>query len=395
MTTATYQDWLGRRHFTSTTHFRLGTGAPSTISKHLIFEATQPFLLSAANYQSTQQGKRLAVDAFRHATGYTAQIQRNHLATETELSWHYSLADFLQFETWLANKARQPGASQTVKNIDFERLQLSQRAFRTLALNEVGYLVATNSPIAATTTQLDHAYNPVYLKMAGIFDITRADEGDAVPSQEIKAKPYYLFPVNQRLPDHTNIRSLSLRLEPPLPQVLPEVLHVDATTYHSTTDPDAHLNQALRIPVGAPALITLLTQVGTNKNPINALVELTHQQLQYTEGRPADSVLDALARGYGECTDFADLFTSLARTANFPARTIYGLAYKDGQQPVFMFHAWNEVYDGEVWRAVDPTWNQTQVDATHLKLSNTQSARLTHALNTQPLEIQIVDVQHF
>ena len=72
-----------------------------------------------------------------------------------------------------------------------------------------------------------------------------------------------------------------------------------------------------------------------------------------------------------------------------------GLAYKDGPQPAFMFHAWNEVYDDGQWRAVDHTWNQLRTDATHIPLSDTDSARLQLANNATGVRFEVRSVSYF
>lgn len=67
------------------------------------------------------------------------------------------------------------------------------------------------------------------------------------------------------------------------------------------------------------------------------------------------------------CTEFTDLFVTLARAAGIPAREINGYAYTDNPeiQPLSLvadvLHAWPEYYDAEtkVWKPVDPTWGKT------------------------------------
>ena len=89
------------------------------------------------------------------------------------------------------------------------------------------------------------------------------------------------------------------------------------------------------------------------------LVAFTHGQLNYVEHQYAGTVLTALELRRGECTDFADLYTTLARSLGLPARTVYGLAYDGEGSPGFRFHAWNEVYANDRWHSIDATWNQT------------------------------------
>lgn len=86
----------------------------------------------------------------------------------------------------------------------------------------------------------------------------------------------------------------------------------------------------------------------------------------------AFTALDALRDRKGECQSHTNLFTALARSAGIPTRIVNGLAYSkafDG----FVYHAWPEVYVGE-WRAMDPTFGQDLVDATHIKLSQGKQA---------------------
>ena len=67
------------------------------------------------------------------------------------------------------------------------------------------------------------------------------------------------------------------------------------------------------------------------------------------------------------CTEFADLFVSLARAAGIPAREVEGYAYTTNPQvqPLSLLsdvlHAWPEYWDNQKheWVPVDPTWEKT------------------------------------
>lgn len=398
MATDNFQDHHGAFHFKTTTHFQLADGEPNTIFKHLQFAPSPPHQLIHAEYRSEQAGQQTSVVAQpvveTASGGYQLRVTRQQRSNQLELDWQFGLSDLLAFETWLARGPRSAGASHTVKNLDFDRLQLTKRAFQVVDHNDTGYLVQTNSPFAATTTQLDRRYSPVHLKMAGLFDIALVDEAQAVPTRKIEAKRYYLFPLDQRLPDHTSISALTLKAHPPLPTVLPNPLRLSANSVPASTRPEDYLGESLDTPVSAAEVKSLLTRLDPQLDRVDALVELTYQTLRYEEGKPAGSVLAALSRGFGECTDFADLLTTLARAAHIPARTVYGLAYKDGSSPSLMFHAWNHLYDGSRWRSVDPTWGQRRADATHIHLTDGQAARLMHALNTQGLRFEVVDFSY-
>jgi transglutaminase-like putative cysteine protease len=79
------------------------------------------------------------------------------------------------------------------------------------------------------------------------------------------------------------------------------------------------------------------------------------------------TALDALHERRGECQSHTYLFTALARAVGIPTRIVNGLVYSK-EYAGFLYHAWPEVYVGE-WRALDPTFGQNIVDATHIKLT--------------------------
>jgi hypothetical protein len=67
------------------------------------------------------------------------------------------------------------------------------------------------------------------------------------------------------------------------------------------------------------------------------------------------------------CTEFTDLFVTLARTKGIPAREIEGYAYTNNPKikPVGtntdILHAWPQYYDKnkQSWISIDPTWGKT------------------------------------
>jgi hypothetical protein len=77
------------------------------------------------------------------------------------------------------------------------------------------------------------------------------------------------------------------------------------------------------------------------------------------------SAVEVLHTRKGECQAHTMLYTAMARAAGIPTRLVGGIVYMEGMG--FLYHSWAESYaDG--WLAVDPTFNQVGVDATHIKL---------------------------
>jgi len=79
------------------------------------------------------------------------------------------------------------------------------------------------------------------------------------------------------------------------------------------------------------------------------------------------SALDALKDRRGEYQSHTNLFAAIARAGGVPTKVVNGLVYSRSFGG-FVYHSWPEVFVGE-WRALDPTFGQTAVDATHIKLS--------------------------
>jgi transglutaminase superfamily protein len=399
----TFVDHLGRWHFQTTTHFQLESNSPNTISKHLIFAAQAPFALHQATYNNRGQSQNYTTTVTAAEHGMTAHLKRGATENNVPLDWEYSLEDFLSFERWLASNTPAPETEHITANPDFERLLIITRPYRVVEKNSQGYLVETNAMLAATRTQLNHNYRPLKLNMAGIFDVVSSTEAQAISLDKLKHKTHYLFPVDQRLDNHTKVARLHLRIQGVEHMNLPQQLKLSYNPITSKGNGVEYLGEELHYPITHAKVQSLVQQSLANRSgnaagrlaTIEALVETAHQQLVYAENKPAGSVLRALEKGQGECTDFADLFTTLARAAGYPARTVYGLAYKDDTQPTFMFHAWNEVLWNGKWQAVDPTWNQTPVDATHIPLSESQAALMMLANNTGQVSFSVVDVAYF
>ena len=415
-----YLDHLGHWHFDTTTHFALEENAPNTIAKHLTFAAHPPHPLISARYLNRSGEHLITTDITsrgpQQAHGLSATIERGSHTSINALDWSFDLGAFVAFETWLSTATRQPDQEFRLEGPDFERLRLVQRTYRVVEYAQDGYIVATNAPFAETTTQLDLDLKPLELSMAGIFEIKRSTEAEAIALQSLSRKTNYLFPVDRRILDHPDLVRLKLRMHSLKPIGLPNEIEMSAARASTQTAADRHRGEELRFPITHPTVQRLVQQahlraqqavteeITERQSASNALapedrlavelVTLTHQQLEYAEEDPAGSVLAALARGRGECTDFADLYTTLARAAGFSARTVYGLAYKDGNNPAFMFHAWNEVHTSGRWHTVDPTWNQTWADATHIPLTDLQAARMMRANNTLGVSFEVLETEY-
>lgn len=103
------------------------------------------------------------------------------------------------------------------------------------------------------------------------------------------------------------------------------------------------------------------------------------------------------------CQEFTDLFVSLARAKNIPARRITGYAHTQNEvlRPLSfvedILHAWPEYYDAQtnLWVPIDPTWENTsggvdyfsQFDLNHIVFAiNGTSSTLPYPAGSYKLE---------
>ncbi len=70
----------------------------------------------------------------------------------------------------------------------------------------------------------------------------------------------------------------------------------------------------------------------------------------------------------GDCTEHGVLTAAMCRAVGVPCRVVIGLLY-DEPHKGFGFHMWNEVYVNQRWVAIDSAFDQSEVDAVHVKLS--------------------------
>lgn len=90
------------------------------------------------------------------------------------------------------------------------------------------------------------------------------------------------------------------------------------------------------------------------------------------------SVLQTLDTKVGDCTEYAQLFVSLARASGLPAREVAGFIYTgDSTNGTVGGHAWVEVFVDGQWISMDPTGNEIDSNRAHIQFTNFMVAGLT------------------
>ena len=104
------------------------------------------------------------------------------------------------------------------------------------------------------------------------------------------------------------------------------------------------------------------------------------------------TALDVLRSKKGDCSEHTALFVALARAAGLAARPVSGLMYGGDALGAFGGHAWAEVALDGRWVAVDPTWNQIAVDATHIRLGVDSQAETMMKLYGK-VKLEVLEIQ--
>ena len=367
--------------FDSELVFRLGTGPQTRIVETLVFDAEAPYPLLTAEHAYTSANDSMHVGIERQAGGLAASVNGH----ATELDWDYLLTDYLAVEIWL-DRDQAIGAALDSKSIDFDGRSLKRESWHVVDRNDSGYRLRNRD---GSIVQMDADHLPVRLNIANLFDMT-------LQGASWTARAW------QTVTPQSDARMYDVAIDRPLetPRDLTRLLlrvraddSIDATSW-PMLHRDVQGNLALESqrdawrrvdPSGFKALsgstaahpaddpaIRLLARRATSgltdpASQLEALVAFVHGYIDYAEEDSGRTVSNILRERRGDCTEYANLLTTMARALGFAARTVTGLAY-DIESESFALHNWSEVAIDGWWLPVDPTWNQVPADAGHLRL---------------------------
>ncbi len=403
------RDFNGYWWFESLMHFSLDENPPVSISETLKFNPLPPYGLTSAEHWSNRTGvptKGLVVEA--SADGFRLSFRRGDSVSSGQREWDFSMGDYLAVESWLVQEQPAKGARFRLTMLDFAAAAMTKKTFAVVEKNAVGYRLASAAPLQPTEIQLDQHFKPVELSMSGLFQLQRTTSVDALKARTPLNRTDHRVALDRPLPDHKDIQHLVLAAagDHNLSRVWPWAwrglngwrLTLKANPVSVDDDPAKALHETLDYPVSHADVAALAQRAvdGTDDqaDQLAALVAFVHGHIDYAPDAAPTSVLETIATRSGDCTEYADLLTTLARSLGWPARTVVGLAYSVRGEPALVFHAWNEVALDGVWRSVDPTWNQIRVDATHIPVLGGQAALLRLLQGEDRLRFKVQSVRH-
>jgi hypothetical protein len=116
------------------------------------------------------------------------------------------------------------------------------------------------------------------------------------------------------------------------------------------------------------------------------------RHMKYELGVSLDRAEEIMSDGRGDCLEYATFLVALLRARGVPARVASGVAYAGSLPPTFGYHAWAEAWIDGHWVAVDPTWDEYPVDATHITFDHEDGFKMFQHFGA--LQIEIRDVEY-
>jgi hypothetical protein len=145
-----------------------------------------------------------------------------------------------------------------------------------------------------------------------------------------------------------------------------KILHSNLSK--ATINPKDFLKSSQYWPTNDPDLKTISSQLSTPKDIYNYVINTLNYKYDNIDSATRQGALSALTNPNSAlCTEFTDLFVTLARIADIPAREVEGFAYSNNTKikPINIntdvLHAWPQYYDSvkKAWVSIDPTWGKT------------------------------------
>ena len=145
------------------------------------------------------------------------------------------------------------------------------------------------------------------------------------------------------------------------------------------TDPERYRRPTSAHPADHPRLRAIADKISNQLGPnpserslAEAILEFVADFIEIVPESPysyhTTSVFDVLDNRTGDCTEHSQLFVTLARALGLPAREVTGFVYGgDDRRPSLGGHAWVEVMIDGRWVGMDPTWQEVDLNKSHVQ----------------------------
>jgi hypothetical protein len=381
----------------------LGQKAEIEYGETYEFDPDPPYALRRySNFERTEDSRK-ETEIVKAARGFKA-VQKSAGRTVTKRldALDLTLADMATPEIWARTKPA-VGEKITARSFSPDLLKIGTETYTVKARKE-----AIVEGVMERFVELDVASSEV--GKVGVFRID--DRGNMLSGTigngfaEFRREPENLAKkitysadlfvfgqatVDKPIGDPSRIEELVLRVQAPAPFELPHGAGQSLVREGGSTmlrlgkgaapPPRATpeeitdgLAETLTYPSRHPEVLKLcrkaIGDAAAPRDKVKRLVSFVSAYIEDDYGADASSVFDVITRKRGDCTEHALLLTTLARAAGIPARDITGLVYMGDEVKAFGLHAWSEVVLDGAWIPVDPTFDEMEINATHIKLGS-------------------------
>lgn len=372
----------GDFEFRTVLRFRLEAGGETRIEDRLVFDQWPPHRLVRAEHTASTGGSdptRVTI------TDSQAEVVDADSTRRAAVESDLELGDYVAIEKWLASAAPMLGDTQTARSIDFDALTIVTDQWQVVSTVGGTVEVVKESAPNAARIRIGSDLTPERMVSGGLITMHRADEHTArVWERNVplftSPTPGHTVRVEGVIANPKGLRRLTVEVDHQFGTSIPWpnsrgtdtlVAEADARKIAHADDVVLATQSTVNFPAADPQIRQLAQRavagLADSAAKADSLALFVHNHLSYRHTAGGRTVLDTVRDRSGDCTEFADLYTTLARAVGLPSRTVVGLAYQASAE-AFALHAWNEVAIDGHWRGVDPTWGQTRLAATYFAL---------------------------
>lgn len=382
---------------------RLNNTFEMQVTEHMEFDAQAPYALRGASARMSSDGEEKTIKLFRGEDGFKAEVAENG-ETRTLLPGEIdiTLADHLTPIAWVRRGVK-AGDRLVYRSFELDKLAIDRitsevKAVKETVLDgvpttfcEVMALSDMNGPMG--TLRVDENGHMLSMVFGGLFE-ARLEPEEVAKQLETGVDMFTIgiARIDAPLGEAKAAKSMVLEVSGegaaslesgPWQRVTPGEKEgtVLLATGKDVAEPvkateeevEKNLQETVEFPIRNEKVVALMKEATgdavTARDKVDRLVPFVSNYIEDTYSVNPLSVLEVIEKRRGDCTEHSDLFTTLARAAGVPAREVDGLVYMGDMTHGFGWHAWNEVVIDGIWVPVDPTWGETELNATHIRFS--------------------------
>lgn len=392
------------------------------------FDAEAPYTFRGGLERQDDGEDTQEVRVIRDDEGFQVTISTGEDTLERHIdALDYTLADRLAVERWVAIGAHE-GDHITMVSFDFDRLDLGRirHEWKGEQTEQLGGVDVTYAELRSedltdgiiTLGRNDRADGELlWLNEDGLVELRREPEkiakkleagADLFESSSIT--------IDEPLGDEYSIEALILEVvvegENPLKSgpgqelvrgddgtLLLKVGPTFGTEIEATEEEiqDA-LAETVAYPISHPKVQALAKRaVGkakTDEHKVERLLRFVNKYIEPSYTSEPLNLLRLLEEREGDCSEYALLFTTLARAAGVPCREVGGVLYMGDGHQSFGPHAWNEVVLDGKWVPVDASIPQRRVDPTHVRFGSGEGEQsVAFAAAIAGLSFRVVEIR--